>query len=385
MDQFLEGIFSQLKAANGLDTTVNLNKAPVQQLVVPMGEALESEIEDRVARHKFMTQLEENLTRLKLIRTPDLGTLRVASVSDRMAVRRNRQTPFLNYLESQGQPAIVNDYQYLFLEWNIGEQTAPVWNVENDLPSEAFSNRPRRSNTLTCVGNKLNISLVAEQMALQQTQIDVMAREIDLETTRIRRSMNSLLLASVENKSEGQFGLPQLGGFITRSTLYNVNAGGGDLTRSLLQSRVDAIANNADPQGFGYGLPLLAFTNARQLQVLRDIIISEYNGIDPMSRMAYETELKSRLGTFAVDISMVFESMPGPVIPFVLESMLPTGTTIILDSDQPRLVKMRLNGQAGPWVLTRPTEKLQTLNVMFDLFSLEDPLVDTRAVITNHG
>jgi hypothetical protein len=302
-----------------------------------------------------------------------------------MAVRRNRQTPFLNYLEAQGEPAIVNDYQYLFLEWNIGEQTADVWNVENNLPSEVLSNRPRRSNTLTCVGNKINVSLIAEQMAMQQAQIDVMAREIDLETTRIRRRMNSLLLASVENKVEGEFGVPQLGGFITRSTLYNVNAGGGDLTRSLLQGRIDAIANNADPQGFGYGLPLLAFTNSRQLQVLRDIIISEYNGIDPMSRIQYERELRTRLEGFSVDIQMVFESMPGPVIPFVLDSQLPAGTTIIFDADQPRLAKMRLNGQMGPFVLTRPTERLQTLNVMFDLFTLEDPLVDSRALITNHG
>lgn len=380
---FLEDMFSRLRAAQGLSSTP---AAPVNtgSAVVTLGEALEVAIPDHVRRQKvFDSVVDRTIT--KLIRTPDLATLRVASVSDRMAVRRNRQTPFLNFLESQGEPAIVNDYQYLFIEWNIGEQTADVWNVENDLPSEAFSNRPRRSNTLTCIGNKLNVSLIAEQMALQQTQIDVMAREIDLEVTRIRRKMNTLLLSSVENKVEGQFGLPQLGGFITRSTLYNVNAGGGDLTRSLVQGRIDAIANNADPQGFGYGLPLIAFTNARQLQVLRDIIISEYNGIDPMARIQYENELRSRLGSFNVDVQMVFESIPGPVIPFVLDSQLPTGTTIIFDADQPRLAKMRLNGQLGPWVLTRPTEKLQTLNVMFDLFTMEDPLIDTRAVVTNHG
>ena len=68
-----------------------------------------------------------------------------------------------------------------------------------------------------------------------------------------------------------------------------------------------------------------------------------------------------------------------------IEPQLPTGTTIIFDADQPRLAKMRLMGQLGPWFLTRPTEKLQTKNVMFDLFSLEDPLVDTRAVISNHA
>lgn len=377
MSTLLDEMFGRLKSANG-----NSDSAPVK--CVSLGEALEMEFPDHTKRAKIYTDVIER-TITKLIRTPDLATLRVASVSDRMGVRRNRQTPFLNFLESQGEPAIVTDYQYLFIEWNIGENTAQIWNMENDLPSEAFSNRPRRSNTLTCIGNKLNISLLAEQMGLQQTQIDVMAREIDMEVTRIRRGMNTALLANTENKVEGQFGVPQLGGFITRSIFYNVNANGGDLTRSLIQSRVDAIANNADPQGFGYELPLLAFTNARQLQVLRDIIISEYNGIYPTDRIAYEQELKDRLVDFRVPVQMVFESMPGPVIPFVLDSQLPAGTTIIFDSNQPRMAKMRLNGQLGPWVLTRPTERLQTLNVMFDLFTLEDMLQDTRAVITNHG
>lgn len=385
MDQFLEDMFSRLKAAQGLSSAAAPAEASAPaKAVVTLGEALESAIPDHVRRQKVFNNVVE-ATITKLIRTPDLATLRVASVSDRMSVRRNRQTPFLNYLESQGEPVIVNDYQLVFNEWNIGQQTADVWNIENDLPSEVYSNRSKRSNTLTCVGNKLNISLMAQEMAQQQAQIDYMARELDLEVTRIRRKMNSLLLASVEQKAEGQFAVPQLGGFITRSTFYNVNASGGDLTRSLLQGRIDAIANNADTQGFGYGLPLIAFTNARQLQVLRDIIISEYNGIDPMSRIAYESELRSRLQGYNVDVQMVFESLPGPVIPFIMESQLPSGTTLILDSDQPRLAKMRLNGQLGPWVLTRPTEKLQTLNVMFDLFTLEDPLVDTRAVITNHG
>lgn len=223
-----------------------------------------------------------------------------------------------------------------------GENTAEAWNIEDALPSEALSIRPSRNNTLTCIGNRIAVSLMVQEMANTQRNIDVLAREIDLEITRIRRKMNSMLIANTECKIEQAGSTPQLSGFLTRSTAYTVDCSGSDLTRSLIQTQIDSIANNADPQGMGYNVPLIAFTNARQLQVLRDIIISEYNGIDPMSRVAFEQELKGRLAEFRVPVQMVFEPMPGPVIPFVLESLLPSGMTIILDANQPRLVKMNL-------------------------------------------
>lgn len=322
----------------------------------------------------------------KLVRTPDISTLRMATVSDRVAVLRNTATPFLNFLESQpGGISTVLDYQFRFDEWNIGADTAAIWNIEDDLPAEAKSMRPTRSNTVTCIGNKIVASLMAMDMAQQQRGIDLLAREVDLEITRLRRGMNKYLLSNTENKIENAGSTPQLGGFITRSTSYGVNCGGSDLTRSLIQGRIDAIANDSDPQGMGYNLPLIGFTNARQLQVLRDIIVSEYNGIDPMSRVAFEQELRNRLSNFKVPIQMVFESMPGPVVPFVLDSQLPSGTTILFDGNQPRLAKMHLGGNQGPYVLQRPTEKLQSLNVMFDLFTLEDPLLVSRSVLSNHA
>lgn len=382
--EFYTDLFSRLKAAQG--------KAPASpsagsggHRVITLGDALEEAVPEGNARLKIMEEVVEPIV-TKLVRTPDIATLRMASVSDRVAMLRNTATPFLNFLESQPMGiAQINDYQFRFDEWNIGADVAQVWHAEDDLPSEAKSLRPTRSNTLTCIGNKISVSLLAQEMASQQRNIDVLAREIDLEITRIRRKMNSMLLANTENKIEAVGNIPQLGGFITRSTSYNVNASGSDLTRSLIQGRVDAIAADSDPQGLGYNIPLIGFTNARQLQVLRDIIVSEYNGIDPMSRIAFEQELRGRLGDYKIPVQMVFEPMPGPVIPFVLDSMLPSGTTVLFDANQPRLAKMYLGGQVGPYVLQRPTEKLQSLNVVFDLFSLEDPLVVSRAVITNHA
>lgn len=382
--EFYTDLFSRLKAVQGKAAAAP-NAGSGGHRVVTLGDALEEAVPEGNSRLKVLEEVVEPYI-TKLVRTPDIATLRMASVSDRVAMLRNTSTPFLNYLESQPMGiAQINDYQFRFDEWNIGADLAVAWHAEDDLPAEAKSLRPTRSNTLTCVGNKISVSLLAQEMASQQRNIDMLAREVDLELTRIRRKMNAMLLSNTENKIENAGNIPQLGGFITRSTSYNVNAGGSDLTRTLIQGRVDAIANDDDPQGMTYNTPLIGFTNARQLQVLRDIIVSEYNGIDPMSRVAFEQELKGRLSEYRVPVQMVFEPMPGPVIPFVLDSQLPSGTTILFDGNQPRLAKMYLGGQVGPYVLQRPTEKLQSLNVVFDLFSLEDPLVVSRAVISNHG
>lgn len=384
--KFYEDLYDRLKAATSPESTaINLpEKGP---RIMTLGKALEDAFADSTRRKRFVAEVLEPIF-TKIVKTPDIGTLRMASISDRMAMKRNEETPFLNFLESQdGGTAISRDYQYQFDEWNLGFDAAAIWDVQGDLPAEARSVRPRRSNTVTAVGNTLLFSELVLDMVAQQANIDLLAREIDNEVVRIRRAMNSLLLSNTEIKLEAapSPNFPQLGGFITRSTDYGVDLSGGDFTRTILQGRVDAIANYGSPEGLGYGRPLICFTNAHQLQVVRDIIISEYNGIYPTDRMAFEDALRRRLRDYRVPIQVVFESLPGPVIPFVLDPMLPSGTSILFVADLPRMVKMYLGGVSGPYVLTRPTTNLTRLDVAFDLFSLEDPLVASRSVMTNVG
>jgi hypothetical protein len=126
----------------------------------------------------------------------------------------------------------------------------------------------------------------------------------------------------------------------------------------------------------------MAITGSNQLQVIRDIILSEYSGVTPQSQMEFEDTLKRQLTDYKVPVNNVFASNPGSPIPFVLDSAMPSGTTIIFDPTYPRLVKMFLGNVEGPYVIARPTEKLQRLDVVFDLFTLEDPLVASRAVIS---
>lgn len=382
--KFYADLYDRLKAATGNTVEGSANEGPK---LMALGQALEDAFSDSYRRKKFINEVLEPIF-TKIVKTPDIATLRMASVSDRMAMKRNEETPFLNFLESN--PAgvgVSRDYQYQFDEWNIGTDEAAIWDIQEDLPAEAKSARPRRSNTITCVGNKLSFSELVLDMAQQQSNIDLLAREVDMEIVRIRRKMNAILLSNTEVKLEtaGSPNFPQLGGFITRSTSYNVDLAGGDLTRTVLQGRVDAIANNGSPEGRGYGRPLVMFTNAKQLQVVRDIIISEYNGIYPTDRMAFEDALRSRLRDFRVPVQVVFESLPGPVIPFILDSQLPSGSSILFEADLPRLVKMRLGNVDGPYVLTRPTEKLQRLDVCFDLVSLEDSLIESRSALSSVG
>lgn len=385
--KFYADLYDRLKAATtpeGLATNSLQDSGPK---VMTLGQSLENAFQDSSRRKRFVNDVLEPIF-TKIVKTPDIGTLRMASISDRMAMKRNEETPFLNFLEAQDAGVgVARDYQYQFDEWNLGLDAADIWDVQEDLPAEARSNRPRRSNTITAVGNQLLFSELVLDMVAQQSNIDLLAREIDNEVVRIRRKMNSVLLSNTEVKLESapSPNFPQLGGFITRSTDYGVDLSGGDFTRSVLQGRVDAIANYGSAEGLGYGRPLICFTNAHQLQVVRDIIISEYNGIYPTDRMAFEDSLRRRLRDYRVPVQVVFESLPGPVIPFVLDPMLPTGTSILFVADLPRLVKMYLGGVAGPYVLTRPTSKLQRLDVAFDLFSLEDPLVPSRSCLSNHA
>lgn len=381
----MESILGKLKAAQDRRLAGEGESATQEVKFQTIGEGLEAEFADINKRadvfHRFIEG--ELVQRQKLITTPDLINMRFGTLSDYMPVRANRQTTFLNLLRSKGAPKIATDYQFLFNEEDIGAQTVQVWGVDQALPSEVAAHINRRSNTLTCIGNVINVSMIAQEMASQQVDVNVLQNQIALQMVRMEDKMNRILLSNVEIKFEGVNNVPQLGGFVTRSVLYGVDAGGSDLTRPLIQGRITAMANAGSIQGLNYNRKWLAFCGDRQLQVLRDIIIAEYGGIYPTDRVAFEKELIGNYGESGVRIDSVFDAHPGGAIPFAYEPHLPTGSALIFDADQPNLVKMRLGGQLGPFIIERPTEQLQFKNVVFDLFTLEDPLQDSRSLISN--
>lgn len=384
--EFHSDLFSRLKAT--VEGRVTTSAAPSANTVrvLTLGEALEEACPDAVERLKVYEGIIQP-TITKLLRTPDVALLRMGSLSDRTAELRNERTPWLNWLETQpGGVVRVTDLQHRFDERSLGMDEAELFDLEDELPGESKSYMVTNSNTVTAIGSVASATLLAQELTQQQARVSLLAREIDDIIVRIRRKMNQILLANTEVKFENSGTVKQLGGFITRSTLNNTDCGGSDLTRNLLQGAVDDIANDGSPQGLSYNVRLMGLTNARQIGVLRDIIISEYGGIDPMSRIQYEALLMQRVQAARMRIDGVFEPTigSGGVVPFFLDSQLPAGTTIIFDPDQPRVGKLFLMGQEGPYALQRPTDKLQTRTVVFDTVTLEDPLKSSRSVLQNH-
>lgn len=378
MDLPENDLFSRFKAASAQAKPMSQASKGVK--VMTLGAAMEESFPSYSTRQKAYDEVIAPIL-TKLTRSEDLSTWRMASMLELVEGARNEETPTLNMIESNPRGVVrVDDIHFTFHEDNIGADVAEEWNIQDALPETAKSMRTARKNTITCIGNVNAVSTLAQSIGLEQANIDVLAQELKDEIIRIRRRINYNLLNATEVTFETAGSVPTMGGLLSRSTDYLVNVGGGDLTRSLIQGRVDAIANYTDPQGLGYGTPLLGITNARQLQVLRDIIISEYGGITPTSRVEYEALLKARLEANRVPVQMVFEPMPGPgAIPFITDGQMAAGTTLILDPNRPQLVKLYLGGVSGPYTLQRPTEKLQSKNVTFDLVSLADYLVISRS------
>lgn len=325
----------------------------------------------------------ENIAR-KELQSPDLSNLRLVSMAPRVAELRNEMTVFLNILE--GNPILrVSDFQVKFRESRIGADVAAMFNPNGDLPAEAQMNRPARTNTLGFGGNTLRIRFIAQELG-QQSPIqstDPRADEIDMELVRIRRKQNAVLLANTEVTAENAGFIPQPGGFLTRSTSYNL-ATAGDLTNTMIQGRVNAIANITDPEGYGY-TPLVAMVGGpTQLQKVRDLMIARYPGENSASFAATTAGVRAKLAAVNVpeDQMMSYVPLPGRPVLFVYEPQLASDTVLLFDPMQPQMGKFSMFGSLGPWVLERPTENILYLLLVFDAWTLVDNLIASRAVIT---
>lgn len=321
---------------------------------------------------------------MKAIGSTDIAQLRLTSLAPQVGVLRNEETIFLNMLESN--PTVrATDYQLKIRERRIGSDTVAWFNMDGSLPANAQSNRPFRYNTLGAAGNQLNISFMAQELGKQSPvdKTDIVAQEIEDEMVRIRRFMNEKLLKNTEVVFEGTSATPKPGGFIDRSELYNVVTS-GDLTNPLIQGRVDAIANYGAAQGLGYGIPLVCLTTTTQIAKIRDLMIARYPGETSTAYLAHMQTLMSKLAAVNIPLDQmaIYKPDPGRPIVFIAEGQLPSGTALFFDPRQPQLAQFEMFGQVGPWVLERPTTALSSLLLVWTAFSLVDPLVETRAVIT---
>jgi len=370
--------------ANSIADLINKGKeqkeAPKKPTLIPYEDAIKT----------MPKQLRETFdaTSRKALTSPDVAQLRLVSWSDRQSLLRNEQTIFLNMLEANATQR-VTDYQIRIRERKIGSDQAFFFNMDGSLPAGAQSNRPFRYNTLGAFGNLLDIKFMPQELSAQSPidGTDLLAQEVDDEVVRLRRFANAKLLKNTEQNNESSVSaavnIPQWGGFIDRSTLYNVSTS-GDLTNPLIQGRVDAIANISDPQGVGYSVPLVCLVDSSQISKVRDLMIARYPGENSEAYFATLKMLTQRLAD--VDIPMdqmsVYKPDPGRPIVFINEGQLPSGTALFFDPTRPQLARFQMMGQYGPWVLERPTQNLTTLLLVWDAISLVDPLIETRSIIT---
>jgi hypothetical protein len=375
----LVDLIEAVKNAQGKGTASQEVQKAMPSMMEPMPfEAILIKSEPDSSRREILKQMLVNV--YKEVDAVDLGAVRIISLYPQIAQARNQETKTLNILESA--PIWRStDYQNRFPEERIGTETAIKFNLDqSSVLDELQSNLQSRTNTTGAVGQAVKISFMAEELAGQGPyRRDELASQISFAMTRIRRTMNSMLISNVEQTNEAPNVIPQPGGLVTRSTANNL-ATSGNLTDALIKGRIDAMAAT-----FGYDYlqeNVVALTSASQIPVVRDLMINRYPGTDPMSMLQYDNVLMRRLKSVGVDVQMVYMDDNGVVIPFIRETALPAGTTLFFDVRLPRLGKFQMLNQYGPFLLERPNTTLFSLLYMFDLFTLIDPLIESRAVLS---
>ena len=355
------------------------SKNTEKKYVLNAEKAIDS-ITDPAAKAIVMEQI------VKAVQSTDLQGIRLVSLYDQVGELANTQTIFRNIAERNGFYRST-DYQIRWSEQYAGAGGVEFFSLNANVnPAEAQMNRGQRTNTMGAYGWTLNLPFIVSELAGQspvQPQ-DVKMQEVKMGLGRMRRFSNKKLVSNVEATNEVG-GNAQWGGFINRSTSYNLAlAPGSDLTNAIIQGRIDAIANAASNNGLGYTRPLCALTTAAQLQQIRAIMIARFPGENSQTYMATQDQLEAAglKGLVQPAMTRVFQPDPGLPVIFIVEPQLPDGTTIFFDPTQLQIAKFQMSGVLGPWVIERFTSTLNRLFVIFDMESLVDLLVPSRSVIS---
>lgn len=351
-------------------------KAPVEAR--PWELLLAEEFPDTVKRERFNRMMVGSNV-YKNVTTGDLGPVRIVSLYPIIAQIVNLETKFLNILKKKS-PYKCTDFQIRIPEENIGNDQLQPFNMDGNLPPVTQSVLTERTNTLSAIGQQIQISFMASEIAAQSPyRRDELAAQLAKAMVRIDRTMNAMLLNSVEQTSEALPNVPLLGGFTNRSTANLQAAGGSNLTDVFISTAINQMAAS-----FGYDqlTDVVGLTNNTQISVIRNLMINRYPGNNPMTKLQYDTELARRCANVGVEVQMVYEDNNTLAIPFVREMQLPAGTTLLFRNSLPQLGLFQMQNQFGPWVVERPITNLYRLDVAFNLFSLVDPLVVSRAMIT---
>ena len=352
---------------------------PGKSYVLNAEQALAS-ITDKQAQHVMTERV------IKAVQSTDLQGIRLVSLYDQVGELVNEQTIFRSIAEKNGTYRST-DYQIRWQEVYAGAGTVGFFNLNNNTnPPEDQMNRGVRTNTMGAYGWTLNLPFIVSELAGQSpvSPQDEKMREVRVGLAKMRRFSNTNLLSGDEVTSELN-GNSRWGGFINRSTSYNLNlAPGSNLTDAIIQGRVDAIANATSNNGLGYTRPLVALTTAAQIANIRALMIARFPGETSQSFYATQDMLESLglKGLVQPAMTRVYQPDPGLPVVFINEPQLPSGYTIFFDPTQLQIAKFHMMGVPGPFVVERFTSTLSKLFVIFDFESLIDMLVPSRAVVS---
>ncbi len=317
--------------------------------------------------------------------TTDIGPVRIDSLFPGIALIENRDTPFLNGLESR--PAYkATDYSIRIVEEDAGTDILPFFNMDGSMPSAYYATLDARYNTMGFLGQSLQVSWLTQELGLQSPyNRNEDADQVMRAMNRIRRSKNQYLWANTRQTNEAVPSIPQPGGFVTRSTA-NVSAITGNLTDAIITGMVNQLATY-----FGYsqlqGRLVLQVPRA-QLPVIRNLLITRFPGTNAITNLEFTNLLKGQASDYnfkGYPVNMVYQDDNGMVIPIFVDDQAPANTAIMWIADYPVLASLSFKGSTGPHLVQLPIASFTSYVVVFDGFSLVDPLVSSRSVRTGVG
>ncbi len=316
----------------------------------------------------------------KNVVTTDIGPVRIDSLYPGIALIENRDTPFLNGLESR--PVYRStDYSFRIVEEDAGTQILPFFNLDTDtLPPEYYATLDARYNTIGAVGQTAKITDMTQELAQQGPyNRNENADQIMRAMNRIRRSKNQYLWANTRNTNEVLPSIPQPGGFYTRSTA-NAAAITGNLTDAIITAMVDQIAAY-----FGYSQlqgRLVLQVPRSQLPVIRNLLITRFPGTTALTNLEFTNLLKGQASDYnfrGYPVNMVYQDNNGMVIPIFVDDQAPSGVAIMWLADLPQLAGFQFRGSMGPHIFQLPIALLSSYALVMDIFSIADPLVVSRS------
>lgn len=302
----------------------------------------------------------------KAVGIGDIGAVRLVSLSTETSQDYNTDTVLYNMLAGR-RVNNVTDFTHAWVEEDFGPESLDNMIFDpNGVPVEDNAGKARRTNTLTAIGKQVNVGLVSAEMIKKRGFLDEMDSQINKALAKIRRSANRQLIQATEDAVGPKF---KMGGLFTRSTANGANAGAAALTATMVDTAIQAIVEDLGTRS------LQIFATPGQAKILNDLLKTDF----PNKSIA-DFGLLTKPGQH---ISTVYYSLLVGAVPVYVDLQTPAQQLLVCDTSELTMAGFTIGDLAGPWVIALAQTGMSEPKVVFDLLTLEDRLINSRAKITN--